>query len=92
VAGGWWLVAGGWWLVAGGWWLVAGGWWLVAGGWWLVAGEVVDICYPAWRELGRFAVKDPPSKVSEGVTKFWGLSWGKVFPDIFETCVFFVML
>jgi hypothetical protein len=40
---------------------MAGGWWLVAGGWWLVAGEVVDFRYPARREFGGFAVKDPPA-------------------------------
>jgi hypothetical protein len=68
------------------------GWWLVAGGWWLVAGKVVDLAYPAWREFGRFAVDNPPSKFSEGIMTFWALSWGVAFPDIFETCVFFVML
>ncbi len=73
-------MAGGWWLVAGGWWLVAGGWWLVAGGWWLVAGEVVDFCYPARRELGRFAVEDPIPELVDGVMTFWAVSWGEAFP------------
>jgi len=66
--------------VAGGWWLVAGGWWLVAGGWWLVAGEVVDFCYPARRELGRFAVEDPVSELVDGVMTFGAVSWGVAFP------------
>jgi hypothetical protein len=70
---------------------VAGGWWLVAGGWWLVAGEVVDLTYPAWRELGRFAVEDPISKVAEGVITFLAVSWGEAFPDNLVTSVFLVM-
>jgi hypothetical protein len=65
---------------AGGWWLVAGGWWLVAGGWWLVAGEVVDLSYPAWREVVRLAVEDPPADVSDGVMRFGPPLWGAAFP------------
>ena len=53
---------------------------LVAGGWWLVAGEVVDLTYPALRELGRFAVEDPISKVAEGAITFRAVSWGEDFP------------
>jgi hypothetical protein len=52
----------------------------VAGGWWLVAGEVVDFCYPAWRELGRFAVEDPIPELVDGVMTFWAVSWGVAFP------------
>ena len=60
----------------------------MAGGWWLVAGEVVDFCYPARRELGRFAVEDPVSELVDGVMTFWAVSWGEAFPVFSKLVVF----
>jgi hypothetical protein len=57
-------------------------------GWWLVAGEVVDFCYPAWREFGRFAVEDPIPELVDGVMTFWAVSWGEAFPVFSKLVVF----
>ena len=53
-----------------------------------MAGEIVDFCYPARRELGRFAVEDPIPELLNGVMTFGALSWGVAFPVFSKLVVF----